>query len=348
MIEIDGSRYSGSGTIVRQAVVFSALSGQPVRIVNARLRRPKPGLRHQHIKVVEAVRQLVHGEAEGLVPGSLEVRFQPGALKASGKYIWDIGSAGSTTMLAMAILPVLAFAAHPVEVELHGGLFQDFAPSFFHLKHVMLPTLRRMGLCVEATMVSPGYVQRGEGVLYLCVKSVGRALDVLNEEEAGPVRRLWGIALASHLEERAVTQRMAEAATKALAGAGYQAEIALQNDSTSVQPGAALALFADLGREVRLGADQAGALRRSAEAIGMYVATRLLEDLGTGATLDRFATDQIIPFAALADGESRFRVPAETSHLVTNAWLAREFMGAKIEIEGHRLSVQGVGYRRPT
>ena len=67
MIEIDGSQYSGSGTIVRQAVAFSALTGQPVHIVNARFRRPKPGLRHQHIRVVQAIGELVSGTAEGLI-----------------------------------------------------------------------------------------------------------------------------------------------------------------------------------------------------------------------------------------------------------------------------------------
>lgn len=50
MLEIDGSRYSGSGTIVRQAVVFAALTGQAVHIVKARVRRPTPGLRPQHIR----------------------------------------------------------------------------------------------------------------------------------------------------------------------------------------------------------------------------------------------------------------------------------------------------------
>ena len=58
-----------SGTIVRQAVAFSALIGQPVHIVHARTRRPKPGLGHQHIRVVQAIGELVNGTAEGLSPG---------------------------------------------------------------------------------------------------------------------------------------------------------------------------------------------------------------------------------------------------------------------------------------
>ena len=61
------------------------------------------------------------------------------------------------------------------------------------------------------------------------------------------------------------SRRMADTARDVLAQAGYRAEIEVRNDTESLQPGAALALFADQGEAVRLGADQAGALRRRAE-----------------------------------------------------------------------------------
>ncbi|MGH7256660.1 MAG: RNA 3'-terminal phosphate cyclase [Nitrospirales bacterium] len=345
MIQIDGAQYSGSGTIVRQAVMFAALTGQPVRVVNVRARRHKPGLRHQHVRVVDAIGQLVNGRSEGLFPGSMEVVFQPGSRQPGATYRWDIGSAGSTTMLASAVLPVLAYASEPVQVELQGGLFQDFAPSVFHLQQVMLPLLKRMRFEVQAKIERPGYVPRGEGILRLAAWPSPGPLRGLMLAEAGPVMRLWGIALATHLAERRVGARMADTATRVLAEAGYQAEIEIRNDTSSLQPGAVLALFADLGGDIRLGADQAGALRRSAESIGRFVARRLLEEVKSGATLDRFAADQIIPFAALAAGESRFRIPMTTDHVLTNAWLANLFLGAEATVRDHILSVKGVGYQ---
>lgn len=106
---------------------------------------------------------------------------------------------------------------------------------------------------------------------------------------------------------------------------------------------AAFALFADLEPGVRIGADGAGAARRSAESIGKRVSRQLLDDLSTGATLDRFATDQVVPFAALGEGSSRFRIPEVTDHLRTCAWLAELFLGAKVTIEGRQLTIEGVG-----
>ena len=88
---------------------MAALTGQSLHIVNARVRRPKPGLRAQHVRVVHAICELVGGTAEGLEEGSRELVFRPGAGRAASEYRWDIGTAGSATMLAVAVLPVLAF-----------------------------------------------------------------------------------------------------------------------------------------------------------------------------------------------------------------------------------------------
>jgi hypothetical protein len=49
--------------------------GKPVRIVNVRARRPNPGLRHQHVRAIQAICQLVGGSAQGAVPGARSVSF---------------------------------------------------------------------------------------------------------------------------------------------------------------------------------------------------------------------------------------------------------------------------------
>jgi RNA 3'-phosphate cyclase len=345
VLEIDGSLYSGSGTIVRQAVAFAALTGRAVHIANVRVRRPKPGLRQQHVQVVEAIRQLVGGVGQGVTRGSREIVFRPGKAQREQHYSWDIGSAGSTTALALAVLPVLAFAPSPVSVELRGGLFQDFAPSFYHLEHVLLPLLKRMGIEVTVRMDRPGYVPSGGGIVHLEVTPVRNALQPLMLEEAGSVEKVWGVALSSRLQDQSVSDRMAEAAKNVFGAAGHKAQIRVLYDDTALQAGAGLAVFADLSGGSRLGSDRAGAPGRRSEVIGKYVARRLLEDLETGATLDRYASDQIIPFAALASGESRFRIPEVTAHIESGAWLSREFLGAEVKAENRDLVVKGIGFR---
>jgi RNA 3'-terminal phosphate cyclase (ATP) len=246
-------------------------------------------------------------------------------------------------MLALAILPVAAFAQKPHAFRLTGGLFQDFAPSAFHLQHALLPVLRRMGLKANLHVLRPGYVPTGGGHIELTTEPVTGTLKPLNMQQQNGELRYWGLSLSSRLQQRKVSQRMAQACQEVMKRRGLKAEIRILNDDTAPQAGAALALFAE-GSHALLGADRAGALRRSAESIGRFVAHSLLQDLDSGATVDRHLADQLIIFAALAQGTSEFLIPQITDHVQTNIWLVETILGAQTHIEGRHLRIHGVGY----
>jgi RNA 3'-terminal phosphate cyclase (ATP) len=343
MLHLDGSSFSGSGTIVRFGVALAALAGQALHLTNIRARRDPPGLRPQHLRAVEAVTQLCQGTLAGGTVGSRELRFRPGNLSQSGHFAWDIGTAGSTTMLALALLPVAAFAAGAHTFHLTGGLFQDFAPSVFHLQHALLPLLGRMGLHAEVRILRPGYVPTGNGHIALTVEPAMGMLRPLSMPRRQETLRYWGFALSSHLQQRQVSRRMADACQEVLRRRGLGADIRLLNDDTAPQAGAALALFAE-GPDALLGADRAGALRRRAEAIGQFVAHALLDDVESGATVDRHLADQLIIFAALAAGTSVLRLPQVTDHVHTNLWLVETLLGARTHLEGQLLRIEGVSY----
>lgn len=346
MWTVDGAQKSGSGTIVRTAVALSALTGEPLHIHNIRAKRDKPGLRPQHLKAVEAVSALTQARTEGAAVGSREILFIPEKKPSGGEFFWDTGTAGSTTMLALTVLPVAAFAPRPSVFRIRGGLFQDFAPPAFHTQEVLLPALREMGIHAELRILRPGYVPTGGGEIELRVApAAGPLRPVRRESLEGPLR-FWGISLASHLRERKVAERMASRCQRELAKHGISAQFRILNDETSPQPGAALALFAEDRKGVRLGADQAGAPGRPAEKIAEFLAQSLLEDLKAGATVDRHLADQLILCAALAQGESVYRIPSLTDHVEANLWLVEELLGAKWELQGRTLWIQGVGYVR--
>jgi RNA 3'-terminal phosphate cyclase (ATP) len=343
VIEIDGSLHSGSGVIVRQAVAYAALTGQPIRVRNARARRRHPGLRAQHVRAIQAMADLVGGTVEGVEVGSGSFAFRPGEAEPGGRYEWDIGTAGSATMLALAVLPVMAVRGREAEAEIRGGLFQDFAPSVFHLQRIILPLIARMGVAAELDIIRPGYVPGGEGAIRLAVVPARQPLRPLTPARGAAPPRISGISLASHLEDRHVTERMAAAARAVLDSADVTGaiDIAEVRDRAAAQPGAAFALFAEFTGGARLGADRAGAPHRRAEQIGARVARELLEDLASGATIDRHASDQLIPFAALAEGTSTFQVPVITEHAQTGGWLASVFLGAEASARHRTLVIRG-------
>jgi RNA 3'-terminal phosphate cyclase (ATP) len=343
MIEIDGAEQSGSGTIVRYAVAFSALLGQPLRLRNARAKRARPGLRPQHLASVLACAELCKAKTEGLSIGTREFTFVPGGRIKGGSFAWDIGTAGSATMLALSILPLACFADGPLTTRISGGVFQDFAPSPYHMQYVLAPLLARMGVRMALRVVRAGYIPRGAGVIELHVTPTQHPLSPLTLTAPGRLGSVSGIALASHLQGRRVSERMARTCEEHLGGSGIAATIERVDDTEALHPGASLAVWGESSTGCIMGADRAGALGRSSEAIGRFVAEALLTDLGRGATVDRHMADQLVLFAALGEGTSLYLIPSQTDHVASNLWLAAQF-GARVALQGQRVTIEGLGF----
>ena len=72
---------------------------------------------------VEGMCELVNGKTRGVFEASQEIYFYPGSLGEEHHYWWDTESAEPTTMLALAVLLVLAISVTPTIVEIQGGLF---------------------------------------------------------------------------------------------------------------------------------------------------------------------------------------------------------------------------------
>jgi len=339
-LTLNGGIGSGSGTVVRCALAGSAITGKELHLYNIRARRDKPGLRPQHLMAAQAMRDLCGGHLEGGEVGSRELYFRPGPYLKSGSFLWDIGIAGSATMLALTVLLPACLAPGAVQVQLTGGTFQDYAPTALYLKHVLLPIINRMGARANLELIRPGYPPAGGGELSLQIAPAPR-LQPLSLHEPGKVEATGGISFSSHLQERRVSARMAAAARKALGYKGYRPSLEEVNDTDSLQPGAALILWAQTSTGCLLGADAVGQPRRTSEQVGRQAARVLTRDLASGATVDRFAADQLVMFAAMADGETTYRVPFVSEHLETNLHMIQEIFGTRIDLSDNWIRITG-------
>jgi len=178
----------------------------------------------------------------------------------------------------------------------------------------------------------------------VAVEPVRGKMKPLRLPNQGDTARIEGIALSSHLKERKVSERMVETCSQALRSKGYSAQIEIIHDTLALQRGAALAVYAKTSSGCIIGADRAGEPRRTSEDIGKYVARNLIEDLAAGATVDRYLADQLIFYAALADGVSEYRIPKLTEHVETNLWLVESMLGARTEVSKNLVKIQGIGY----
>ena len=167
-VEIDGSRGEGGGQVLRTSLSLSAVTGRPVRIEKIRAGREKPGLKRQHLTCVKAVAEICGAKTSEVGVGSMELEFVPGAIKG-GEYRFDVGTAGSVTLVAQTVLPVLLKADAPSTVTITGGTHVPFAPIWEFFAETYLPELRRVGARVEAELDTCGFYPAAGGVARLRV-----------------------------------------------------------------------------------------------------------------------------------------------------------------------------------
>jgi RNA 3'-terminal phosphate cyclase (ATP) len=332
MLEIDGSQKSGSGTILRLSIALAGILGEPLHIFNIRYRRKQPGLRPQHLESVNTAAKLCNAETEGAKLGSYELWFKPKRI-ISGNVKAKIGTAGSISMLFLTVLPICAYAKGEIEVHVvNGGTDVRYAPTINYMKYVLLPILERMGLRASLTVKRFGYYPKGMGEAILKVSNSSN-LNALSISEFGRIEEIEGISVCTRLEKQRVAERQAEAASKVLRDHGYEANIRVFNDqSNPIQKGSSIVLWAKTSKVALIGGDAIGELGKSSEAVGKEAAENLLKEIDAHSTVDIHLADMLVPYVALATGNSTFLTRKITDHLDTNIWLIKKILGVKFQI----------------
>lgn len=330
LLEIDGSFGEGGGQLTRCAVSLAAVTGRPIHLRRIRAGRPRPGLMAQHLTALRAVAALSGGELAGDALGATEVRFWPGRL-AGGEYAFDVGTAGSVSLVLQALLPVALHADGPCRLRISGGTDVRMAPPVDYLRLVFLPWLARMGACVRVGSVCHGYYPRGGGAVSLAVEPCA-ALRPLVAEAPGALRVIRGLAHVARLPSH-IGVRMAAAAQGLLADlAPVQVETRVLDDHEAVGTGGALVLVAETEHGI-LGAATVAERGVPAERLGEEAGGALRADLEAGAALDVHAADQLLVYAALARGPSRLTVRRLSRHAQTVLWLVEQFLPVRFRVE---------------
>ena len=116
-IIIDGSQGEGGGQMLRTSISMSAITGRAIHVVNIRANRQSPGLKRQHLTCVRAAATICGASVTGDAIHATEITFTPGPIQA-GSYRFEVGSAGSVTLVAQTILPILLCADAPLRSRL--------------------------------------------------------------------------------------------------------------------------------------------------------------------------------------------------------------------------------------
>ncbi len=325
MIKIDGASGEGGGQILRSALSLSVATGKPFAIDGIRAGRNKPGLMRQHLAAVKAAEEISGATIRGAQIGSTSLSFAPCAVRP-GDYVFNIGSAGSTSLVLQTVLPPLARASAPSRVTIRGGTNNLSAPPFEFIERAFLPLLRRMGFDVEATLTRPGYFPAGGGeiVVEISPSTEMRAL-ILTERGACASRRAE--AIVANLPY-AIASREAETLRSLL---GWPAEcVEALTETRAKGPGnVVLATIAcEQVTEVFVAYGRIGA---SAETVAGECADEAKAYLAGAHPVGRRLADQLLLPMALGAGGAFVTTPP-SRHTLTNVGVINAFLGEKIAL----------------
>ncbi len=333
MLSLDASHGEGGGQVLRTALALAVALGRPVTLDRIRLRRPRPGLRPQHLTVVRALAAISEAQVEGDRLDSTGLSFAPRRLRG-GDRRFDVGavhaSAGSVPLLLQALLLALVWADAPSRLTLVGGTHVPWSPSAHYLTGVFLPALASLGVGATARLRRCGWYPAGGGEIEAAITPAARIAGLTATGPLSPLE-IAGCSLVSRLP-RTIAERQRRQAEARLAAAGLTAAITLEEGPGALGPGTMLFLRAD----ARAGFSAFGRRGVPAERVADEAVDALLDWQQSGAAVDIHLADQLVPFLALADRPSSFTCPALSGHLRTVAWVVQQFVPVGIALHEER------------
>lgn len=342
VIQIDGSQGEGGGQILRTALSLSLLTGLPFRMHHIRAGREKPGLRAQHLQAILACQRIGKARVEGARIGSMQIEFWPEKVQG-GTYQFDIGTAGSVSLLLQTLFLPLSMSPEASTLFLRGGTHVQWSPTYEFLTGCWLYFMQRLGLALELCMHRAGFYPQGGGEIEVHIQPVKRIVP-LKLWERGALKKLYGYSAHTNLKEE-VALRQAKQAKRLLQEAGLEVEMEI-TELPSFSRNTTFALTAHFEHS-RCCYTALGERGKRAEVVATEVCQQFLAFLARGQAVDEYMADQLILPLCLAPSTSSFTVSSVTSHLLTNAQTVSYFLPVTVEVQG-AVGERGIVTIQPT
>lgn len=331
IIHIDGSQGEGGGQVLRSSLALSLVTGKPFTIDHIRAKRAKPGLMRQHLTAVRAAAEVGQCNIDSAKIGSVRLNFRPGKVRG-GDYTFNIGTAGSATLVLQTVLPALILADGPSTLTLRGGTHNPMAPPFDFLERAYLPLVERLGPQFETTLLRHGFYPAGGGEFRVEIKPV-KKLSNLELTQRGEIRERKGkiflARLPRHIAEREKNTILQKT--------GWSEEsVQIETITQSAGPGNIVMLetVSETVAELFTGF---GEINVSAEAVAQRAVDQYREYLTAEVPVGKYLADQLMLPLGIAtwqgSGPSAFRTLYLTQHSRTHIDILKRFLEIDIKTE---------------
>ncbi|CAN5164918.1 RNA 3'-terminal phosphate cyclase [soil metagenome] len=338
MLTIDGSYGEGGGQILRTSLALSLVTGKPFKLINIRANRTNPGLQQQHLTAVKAAVTISDATVEGDSKSSQSLVFEPGKVKP-GKYEFDIGTAGSTTLVFQTILPPLMMCSEKSNLTFTGGTHNPHAPPFDYVNETYVPTLEQFGPVVKLELGRLGFYPPGGGVFSAVVNPVEK-LKTVELLRRGKILRRCARALLVRLSQR-IGQKELDYVRNNMPDWGG-GELRLDVSDNAVSAGNALTIQFEC-EYVTETFTAVGTRGLPAEKVAENAVGYARKYTESTAAVGEFLADQIlIPFSLAGSGS--YTADEITSHTETNIDTIKKFLDVDIKVFNedthHRIDIK--------
>jgi RNA 3'-terminal phosphate cyclase (ATP) len=213
------------------------------------------------------------------------------------------------------------------------------APPYDYWEKVLLPTIVEQCKLkpnqIDPTLLKYGYYPRGGGVAKVHVLPVESALRPLTLMFRGKLKKIQLFAFHTGAFSRQYANRIAVEALLILKAriASFVHETIIEHRDNAIGDGAGIFILATFENGRRLaGSALAKHTKHKAKHVGMEAAEDLYRSYNDGGCVDEWLQDQLIIYAALADGLSEIVTGSLTLHTNTAISIAEQMVGAEFEI----------------
>lgn len=341
MLQIDGSAGEGGGQILRTSLALAMCTGQPFALEHIRAGRAKPGLMRQHLTSVNAAAQICDAQVEGAALNSQSLRFTPGAVKA-GDYEFNVGSAGSCTLVLQTVWPALLYAEGVSHIVLKGGTHNPMAPPFHFLDLSYAPLVRKLGAPVQLSLRRHGFFPAGGGVVHAEIHGARERLMPFDLTERGDIREQYAECLVA-----AVPRGIAARELNTLGQLMGWSEAQLRYGNARQDEGPGNALIAVLSHaEVCEVYTRFGAKGVTAEQVAQSLVGDVREYKVSAAAVGKYLADQWALPLALAVHQTGRQAAYTCTHLTPHARTNFEVIERFLPVHFETRKLDGnAGYR---
>ncbi len=341
-ISIDGRYGEGGGQILRTSLALASLLQKPLEMHHIRGGRKRPGLKPQHLMALKAMASITGGKVKGDEPGSMHLFFEPGQIKP-GSYSFDVGTAGSTSLVLQTMIPALLFGKDTSRVIITGGTHVPWSPCFHYLRGVFAAALEGMGNLLTLEIEHWGWYPKGGGKIKAGISPVSR-LRSTERAKRGELKEIHVLSAVSNLPV-SIGERQRDHVIRRFTSQGFKTPRTEILNAPSQGTGTLVFLMCRFEGGTA-GFSSLGQKGKRAEKVADDACSELFQFLDSDSAVDEHLADQLVLYMALAKGRSSMVTKRITTHLKTNIWVVERFLPVRFqadEIKGI-ISVEGVGF----